>query len=283
MQLVLSRSADLLKFELGVYFHRDRSNIQGFWDLLLSQSPPTHLKYLLLDLPICDNSPLSWLAKMTRLEHLTVGLSDISGIQLPVDTFRQLKTLRVTSHSTSAAGCLWQSFAPSHLTFASISMSGGLRLLVDTEISQFFTTLVVNSPLLKDFYFGAISPISYDDLAELRSFPLRSLKLPRAEFGLIVPSPFQTVANFWPKLEVLDLESTPITLEDLVCISRYFPRLRELTAKVPGGFSLAAAHVPRLSLAQLHAQRAVWLSHPLHFSPGICFGRYYKNLESIAP
>ncbi|KAF8602434.1 hypothetical protein BDV93DRAFT_193817 [Ceratobasidium sp. AG-I] len=280
VQLVLSRCIHLLRFELAVGFDSSGGNIHEYWDLLLSQDPPIHLRNLVLDLPVCDNRSLSWVAKMSELEDMTVRLSNLPGIQNPVESPQELRSLNVTSDSPSAIIEFWRTSMTLHLTSADIRYWGAI---MDTEISLLFEALAAHSPLLNDLQFWFRPLLSHDNLARLCPLPIRNLRIPGAVFDPTIPSPFRAIADFWPNLERLDIESTPIALDDLVCISRHLPQLRELAVWIPGGFTLGAIRAPRLSLVELETQRALWLSHSFYLSPRSSFNGDYENLDNIAP
>lgn len=275
--LVILRCTHLLQLELTTNI--DRSQGHKYWDLLFAQETPQYLESLSLDPPICDSKVFSWAAKASGLKHLSIDLSDVPSFLIPPGSFQELRSLRVVSSEANWLTHLWCTSMVSYLTRVTIVV--GDEGIGDTEVGPIYALIAANSPLLNEFHNESPS-ISIDDLHRLRPLPLRSLRMPYAQFVPASQSIFRIIASFWPKLERLDLQDNPITLDDLVCISRYLPELRDLAVNIPAGYLLGAVRPPRLSPAELDAQRAVWLSHSFLLSPGPLYIHYRSSLKEIS-
>lgn len=282
ISLVVARCTHLLKLKIPTWPY----HIEGerCWDLLLSQEIPQHLESLSLHPPICDNKVFSWAANASGLRHLSIKLSEFSSFLIPRGSFQELRSLEVISSGANALMHLWSTPIVSYLICATIIVED--EIVEDTEIGPLYAHVVANSPLLNEFNYKGRHWISLEDLDKLRPLPLHSLRMPDVGFVPASQSIFQTIASFWPNLERLDLKETPIALDDLVCISRYLPELRDLVVQFPGGYPPEAICAPRLSPEELDTQRAVWLSHSFLLStPPTCppiHNYSSSNLRDIA-
>lgn len=189
---------------------------------------------------------------MPRLETLTLLDFDID-FQLPTNviysphSFNGLRYLATSCDSVEPLMQLLRTPIAAQLTELNVTTEWPFD---KHEAEQLTTLIAKNSPLLTKLtlYLFGVPDITHllDALMPLRSLQLQKLVVD----GVQNTDPPQTlslrtISEWWPFLEVLEIENAAVSFGDLLNATTYFPRLTSLLMHLPSG-----------SPAELLAQKA---------------------------
>lgn len=275
LEVLLSKCTNLVSLTLWAQ-HHDWS-----WDFLARISVPQSLKHLRVMSGLIDGAFFSWLVQIPRLGDVHIEPSRwgasiapiLCSIAATTSSSLELSSLRLGRCKLELAAQLLRTSKTAHLV--QFAMSEELDDEYIPEIRPFLELLVKHSPDLLELELLTSRHLSISEISCLQPLLLRSLNLSAASLETNNEL-MQTLADFWPGLQVLKLDDS-IPLKDLLLVPILLPQLRHLRIDLDCREFPNVADMAHFSGISLEKIRAVWLSHKfslsVHTGPSLPLGR----------